>query len=173
MTEQKQIDGRTRRAADMALAKRSISRASYDALLAGRIGIAEAKSIGRDGAPAADTAQASGGPGTATRVSRSASAEDRRDTPPQPASRINKNDRTPTKTPCLCGCGLEVPRTFAPGHDARMFRVAREHLTEGTELTEEQRKYLESPGKMERVRAKLAEEEQKRQEQKAAKRGGR
>ena len=39
-----------------------------------------------------------------------------------------------------------------------MFRVAREHLTEGRELTAEQREYLESSGEMERVRARLAEE---------------
>ncbi len=39
----------------------------------------------------------------------------------------------------------------------RKFQVAREHLTEGRELTEEQRKYLEDSGKMERVRARIAE----------------
>jgi hypothetical protein len=98
--------------------------------------------------------------------------QDGADTPPRPVSRISKDDRTPTKTPCLCGCGELVARTFAPGHDVRMFRVAREHLAEGTELTEEQREYLESSGKMERVRRKLAEEETKRQ-QKAARKGGR
>ena len=49
-----------------------------------------------------------------------------------------------------------------------MFRVAREHLMEGREITEEQREYLETSGKMERVKAKLAEEERKR----GAKRGG-
>ena len=128
--------------------------------------------MGRDGAPAADNGRASDGPGTATRRAQSASGTDDAHTPPQPVSRISKDDRTPTKTPCLCGCGTPVVRSFAPGHDARMFRVAREHLTEGRELTEEQREYLESSGKMERVRRKLAEEEQKCQEQKAATRGG-
>jgi hypothetical protein len=177
MSEQNtKIDGRTKRAADMALAKRTISRASYDALLAGRIGITEAKSIGRDGVPAAD---ATDGPGTTTQISRSASAEGGQDgaaTPPLPVSRISKNDRTPTKTPCLCGCGIPVPRTFAPGHDSRMFRVAREHLTEGRELTEEQREYLESSGKMERVRARLAQEDARRREaetRKTTRKGGR
>jgi hypothetical protein len=43
-----------------------------------------------------------------------------------------------------------------------MFQVAREHLTEGRELTEEQREYLEDSGKMERVRARIAEGEGKR-----------
>ena len=51
--------------------------------------------------------------------------------------------------------------------------IAREHLTQGRELSNEQREYLESSGQMGRVRSKLVEEEQKRQEQKAAKKGGR
>jgi hypothetical protein len=163
MSEQNtKIDGRTKRAADLAIAKRTISRASYDAILAGRIGLVEAKAIGRNGAPAAD---ATDGPGAAAEISRSASAvggQDRADTPPRPVSRISKDDRTPTKTPCLCGCGTPVVRLFAQGHDARMLRVAREHLAEGRELSDEQREYLESSGKMERVRAKLAEEDARR-----------
>jgi hypothetical protein len=43
----------------------------------------------------------------------------------------------------------------------RMFRIAREHLTEGRELSDEQREYLEESGKLKRVRARLAEEEAK------------
>ena len=127
--------------------------------------------MGRDGAPATDAAQRHGGPGTATETARSASAggtDAPPHTPPQPVSRISKDDRTPTKTPCLCGCGTPVPRTFAAGHDMAMFRVAREHLTEGREITKGQREYLEASGKMERVRSKLAEENRKRE----AKRGG-
>jgi hypothetical protein len=120
--------------------------------------------MGREGSPAADTGQDHSGPGTATETAGRTSAIDCTDASPQPVSRISKDDRTPTKTPCLCGCGELVARTFAVGHDARMFRVAREHLTEGQELTEEQREYLESSGKMERVRVRLAEEERKRQE---------
>jgi hypothetical protein len=50
------------------------------------------------------------------------------------------------------------------GHDTKMYRIAREHLEEGRALTDEQREYLESSGKMERVRKRLAEEERKRQE---------
>ena len=86
---------------------------------------------------------------------------------PAPKS-VGKNDGTPTKTPCLCGCGELVARTFKAGHDVGMFRVAREHPTEGQEITKGQREYLETSGKMERVRRKLAEEERKRD----AKRGG-
>jgi hypothetical protein len=48
-----------------------------------------------------------------------------------------------------------------------MFRVAREHLTEGRELTAEQREYLEESGKMERVRTRLVVEQER--QQKAAK----
>lgn len=51
----------------------------------------------------------------------------------------------------------------------RMFRVAREHLTEGRELTAEQREYLDSSGKMERVRIRLAEEEAKAEAKRRAK----
>jgi len=51
----------------------------------------------------------------------------------------------------------------------RMFRVAREHLAEGRELSDEQREYLESSGKMERVRAKLADEDARRRTSEAQK----
>lgn len=57
----------------------------------------------------------------------------------------------------MCGCGRATTGLFAQGHDMRKFQVAREHLTEGREFTEEQRKYLEDSGKMERVRARIAE----------------
>ena len=159
------VHHQTRKAADIALAKRTISRASYDAILAGEITLQAARDLGRDGAPRASDGES--GPGTATGMAGRASVEggqDGADTPPRPLSRISKNDRNPTKTPCLCGCGAPVPRIFAAGHDARMFRVAREHLTEGTELTKEQREYLESSGKMERASAKLAEENARRRE---------
>ena len=141
MTEQYRPHRMTRKAADMALAKRAISRESHRAITEGRITLAEARELGRDGSPYA------------------------------PAVRVNKDDRTPTETPCLCGCGLMVPRRFAPGHDARMFRVAREHLTEGRELTGEQIEYLEASGKMGRVLAKLAEERRRREENTEKQRG--
>ena len=63
----------------------------------------------------------------------------------------------PDQGPDLLACLLGKP--FQPNHSAifvRMFRVAREHLTEGREITEEQRRYLETSGKMERGKAKLA-----------------
>jgi len=162
MTEQNaKIDGRTRRALDMAIAKRQVSQDSYRAVLAGDITLQQAKAIGRQGAPATDTSKDHKDQGEGQRTSRSASAEDRTDGPPQPVSRISKDDRTPTRTPCLCGCDELVARTFSVGHDARMFRVAREHLTEGRELSDEQREYLERSGKLERVKDKITQEKRK------------
>ena len=133
MTEEKKVHHNTLKAADMALAKKQISPDSHKAVHEGRITVEEARSLGREGSPF----------GPAPKV-------------------VSKNDRTPTKTPCLCGCGTPVPRTFAAGHDARMFRVAREHLTEGREITNEQREYLETSGKMERAKARVAEEDRKK-----------
>jgi hypothetical protein len=164
------IDGRTRRAANIALAKRQISPASYRALVEeGTITLQQAKSMGRNGAPATDTGRASDGPESATEASRSTSGADDAHTPPQPVSRISRNDRS---RECMCGCERQTRGLFAPGHDARMFRVAREHLTEGHELTDEQHEYLESSGKMQRVRTRLAEEDVRRREIEARKTNG-
>ena len=135
MTE-KQIDGRTKRAADMALAKKQISQESYRAILAGTLPLAEAKSLGREGSP---------------------------DTPPQPTSRISKDDRTPTKTPCLCGCGELVPRTFSQGHDMRMHRLAKAYVRGVTEPSEEQMAYLVESSKLERAKVQAAKEDERKQ----------
>jgi hypothetical protein len=154
-----QIHHQTARGARNALAHRLISQESYRAVLRGELSLADAKSLGRDRGP--DTPEDSSGPGTATEIPGRASAEDNQggaDMLPQPVSRISKDDRTRT---CMCGCGRETRGRFAMGHDQAMFRVAREHLEEGQELTGDQREYLESSGKMERVRARLAEEERK------------
>jgi hypothetical protein len=63
MAEQNtKLDGRTRRAADIALAKRTISRASYDAVLAGEVTLQRAKELGRDRG-SADTSEGSSAPG--------------------------------------------------------------------------------------------------------------
>jgi len=138
MTEQRNLDGRTRRAADIALAKRTISRASYDALLAGQIGLAEAKAIGRDGAPAAD---ATDGPGTATETPRSTST-DGAGRLPQPVSRISKDD---TRQECWCGCQqLTSPgKRWKVGHDQRAKGIIRRAVKEGKvgELSPQLREY--------------------------------
>lgn len=133
MTEQNvKIDGRTRRAADLALAKRTISRASYDALLAGEITLQAARDLGRERGPAG-TAQRSGGQRTATGTSGQGSTEDRQggaDTPPQPVSRISKND---TRQACWCGCEqLTSPgKRWRPGHDMRAKGIINRALKEG------------------------------------------
>jgi Na+-translocating ferredoxin:NAD+ oxidoreductase RnfC subunit len=123
------------------LAKREISPDSHRAVHEGRISLGEARELGRNAGPAG------------------------------PAVRVDKDDRTPERTPtfCLCGCGVLVARTFASGHDMRMFRIAREHILEGRDLTDEQREYLEVSGKMQKVRERLEAEEQKRQERITAK----
>ena len=147
MTEQKKIDGRTKRAADMALAKRTISRASYDALLAGRIGITEAKAIGRDGAPAADTRRDYKDQGEGQRTSRSASAEDRTDRPPQPVSRISKDD---TRQLCWCGCQqlTSAGKRWRVGHDSRGKAIIKRAVKEGNvdKLSVQLREYGEERG---------------------------
>lgn len=90
--------------------------------------------------------------------------QNRKDTPPRPESRISKDDRTPTKTPCLCGCGEMVPRTFAPGHDMRLVTYAKEYVRGERELTPEQTEYVESSGKLDRARKRVAEEDRRRVE---------
>ncbi len=131
MTEQKKIDGRTKRAADLALMKRTISRASYDAILAGTLTLAEARLLGRDRGP--NVPEDISGPRTAPEGARSASAEDHQDTPP-------------LKT-CLCGCGEPVSRTFRPGHDSRLRSELMAQIKKGDVLlrseriTDEQRQF--------------------------------
>ncbi len=147
MTEPK-LDGRTKRAADIALAKRQISRASYDALLAGEIDLSGAKELGRDSGPT-DTPEDSGGPGAATVTPRSAGAEDRRggaqalqDTPPQPISRIYKNDTTQE---CWCGCEqlTSSGKRWRPGHDQRAKGLIKRAVKEGKagELPDQLKEY--------------------------------
>lgn len=138
-SEPKAIHHATKRGADMSLAKKEISQESHEAVLKGEIPLARARELGRSAGP--------DGP-----VGRS--------TP-----RAGKTGRTPTETPCLCGCGKTVPRTFAPGHDAKMHRIAREYVRGARELTDEQRQYVEQSGKLEKARARVADEEPKREQE--------
>ncbi len=131
------VHHRTKKGADLALAKRQISPDSHKAVHEGRIGLDEAKELGREGSPFGPAPKA-----------------------------VSKNDRSRL---CLCGCQqYSKGGLFAQGHDMRMFRIAREHLQEGRDLSEEQREYLDQSGKMERVKARLAEEERKASERAAA-----
>lgn len=122
----------TKLGADLALGRKAISAESHAAVLAGKLGLQEAKDLGRGAGPSG------------------------------PVVRVDKTDRS---RECLCGCGNRTRGgRFVPGHDARMFRVARDHLLRGRELADEQGEYLEESGKMERVKKKLAEEEHQEQE---------
>jgi hypothetical protein len=115
MTDAK-VHGNT---AYLALAKRLISRSSHEAVLAGTLTLAEAKSLGRDRGPH-DTGQASGGRGAATETPRKGRERPQEGTgaPPQPISRISKDDTTQE---CWCGCGERTKpnRRWLQGHDQR------------------------------------------------------
>lgn len=158
------IHHQTRRGADLAFAKRLISRESHAAVLAGTLSLAEAKALGRDRGP--DTTRASDGPESATGTQGAGSPQDGPDTPPQSTSRISKDD---TLSPCLCGCGELVARRFKPGHDMRMVSLAKAYLRGEAEPSEEQLAYLEESGKLERARQQIEKEQVRRQERIAAK----
>lgn len=134
------LDGRTKRALDIAISKKQISQASYKAVVEGRIDLTKAKELGREGSP---------------------------DTSVGPAVRVNKNDRSRL---CMCQCGRETKGgRFIPGHDQRLVTYAKEYVRGERELTDEQMEYVESSGKLERAKARVAEDEAKRQAKIAAK----
>src|SRR5215207_6036496 len=93
------VHGNTKKAADIALAKRLISRSSYDAILRGELSLADGKALGRGRGP--DTLGGRSGSGRASEGPRRASAgghwerpQGEADAPPEPASRISKDDTT-------------------------------------------------------------------------------
>lgn len=130
MDEQRKLDGRTRRALDMAIAKRQISQASYRAAIEGKITLQRAKELGRDRGPT-DTAQGSGG---------------------QEEARTGPRSASTGGTYCLCGCG-ETTRggRFKPGHDARLHaelkrNLQNDPLLRNERFTNEQRAYARERG---------------------------
>lgn len=142
MTEQ-QIHHQTRRGADLAIARKQISQESHTAVLAGTLSLDDAKELGRDRGPHGEPV----------------------------GSRISK-DTGEGRAPCLCGCG-EIPRSktaaFVQGHDPRMVTLAKSYVRGEAEPTEEQMEYLESSGKLQRARDRVAEEDRREQERIAAK----
>ena len=127
MTEQKKIDGRTKRALDLAIARRQVSQESYHAVTEGRITLAEAKSLGRDRRP--DTSEDQSGPGETTKRSR--------------------RGRQPR--PCICCGGLTKGGRFHPGCDQRLYgRIQRQlrvdPLLRSDQFTDEQRRYAVERG---------------------------
>ncbi len=139
MTQENKVNGNTLKAARVSMAKKEISADSFRAIELGSLSLAEARELGRNAGPAG------------------------------PAVRVNKNDRTPTKTPCLCGCGELVARNFKAGHDMRMVTLAKAHVRGEADLTDEQMAYLVESGKLERARLQVEKEDRKRQEAAAKK----
>ena len=132
----------------MAIAQADHVRTSYEAVLAGEI---SAPGRPRQWAATAlrpqmpQTVQ-----GRPRRWARSASAEDgqdRTDTPPQPVSRISKDDTTQE---CWCGCQeLTSPnRRWRPGHDQRGKGIIKRAVKEGkvAELSPQLREYGKERG---------------------------
>ncbi len=131
------IDGRTKRALDMAIARKQVSQESYRAVLAGTLTLREAKAMGRDGAPATDATLGRSGPGAATGTARSAGA-----------------DTGAERTLCLCGCG-QIPEgkksRFLLGHDSSLQselkrNLQKDPLLRNERFTEEQRAYAVERG---------------------------
>jgi hypothetical protein len=132
MTDTK-VHHQTERGARIALAKKQISRASYEAVLAGTITLGEAKELGREGGPEAATSR--GGSGVATEGPRKGRERPQAD--------------TGALRTCLCGCGESVrgkKSRFRPGHDARLHgelkrNLEKDPLLRNERFTEEQRAY--------------------------------
>ncbi|MDP9438519.1 MAG: hypothetical protein M3P49_07225 [Actinomycetota bacterium] len=138
MKEQK-LDGRTKRALDMAIARKQVSQESYQAVLAGTLTLQEAKAMGRDGAPATD---GSGGPWTAT------------ETATETLGRSGTEDTAAPARRCLCGCG-QTPKgqksRFLMGHDARLHgeikrNLEKDPLLRNERFTDAQRAYARERG---------------------------
>jgi hypothetical protein len=133
----------TAKGARVALAEEQISRASYEAILAGTLSLAEARELGRDRGPD-DTGQAGNGPGTATETPRKAREH------PQERSQ----ESTDIPRPCLCGCGESVrgkKSRFRPGHDARLHgelkrNLEKDPLLRNERFSDEQRAYARERG---------------------------
>ena len=129
MTEEAKVHHATKKAADIAIAKKQISPASHRAVLAGQISLQDARELGRDRGPA-DALQASDGPGRA-------SERPREGRPPRP---------------CLCSCGgITKGGRFLPGHDARLHgelkrNLEKDPLLRNERFTEEQRAYAVERG---------------------------
>ena len=129
------------KAADLALMKATISQESHQAVLAGEISLDQARKLGREAGPDGPVGQSTA----------------KASTP--------KKDK-PVTLCIACGKPTKGGR-FHPGGDAKMHRIADEHLRGERELTDEQREYLETSGKMEQAR-KRAEKQKSKTEAKAA-----
>jgi hypothetical protein len=135
MTEAK-VHGNTRKAAEMALARRQISRHSHRAVHEGRIRLAHARELGRDRGPH-DAGQASSG------------HEEGRKAP-----REGSQERSRSGAYCLCGCEEPVrgkKSRFRPGHDSRLYgelkrNLEKDPLLRNERFTDEQKAYARERG---------------------------
>ena len=134
----------TRKAADKDLNESTITEQSHAAVLAGQMDLATARNIGADDAPT-DAPEDRSGQDERQEAPQSASAEDHQggaDTPPQPVSRISKDDATQE---CWCGCRqwTNPNRRWRPGHDQRAKGVINRAVREGkvVELSPQLREY--------------------------------
>jgi hypothetical protein len=127
------VHHQTERGARIALAKEQISQASYEAIRAGTLTLAEAKELGHDRGPH-DTGRASSG------------HEEGRKTP-----RESRECSQSGAVTCLCGCGELVKNRFRPGHDMRLFgelkrNLEKDPLLRNERFNAEQREYARERG---------------------------
>ncbi len=138
MMMEKKVNGNTKTAADMALRRKAISQESHAAVLAGELGLQEAKDLGRNAGP-------SGPVGPAPKA-------------------VNKSDRS---RDCACGCGLRTSGgKWRPGHDQRAKGMVVRAVREGTleQLSDELQEYAVERDLIAQTERRVAEEERKRQE---------
>jgi hypothetical protein len=122
------IDGRTKRALDVAIAKRQISQASYRSAIEGTITLQRAKELGRDRGPD-DTSDANDGP--------------------RRTSEGPQKGRTPR--PCLSCGGLTKGGRFHPGCDQALYgrikrQVRSDMLLRSDKFYDAQRRYAVERG---------------------------
>ena len=135
-TEQN-IDGRTKRALDTAIAKKQVSQESYRAVLEGRIDLKAAKDLGRDGSPFGPTPKT-----------------------------VSKNDRT-RLCMCQCGRETRGRFATGHDARVKgwIVRAVREGTLD--ELSEEIQEYAAERNLIRQTRERMAAEEAKRQEKAA------
>ena len=127
MSEQSKLDGRTRRALDMAIARKQVSQESYRAVMRGESTLERAKELGRS--RAADTSEASDALG------RGASGP--------------RKGRRPR--PCIACAGMTKGGRFHPGCDQKLFgelkrNLQNDPLLRNERFSEEQKAYARERG---------------------------
>ena len=141
MTEQNSnLDGRTKRALDMAIARKQVSQESCRAVLAGEITLRRAKELGRSGAPT-DAAQ-----GTTVQEEATETLRTPQEQPKDGPQGIGRS--------CLCGCGQRPKSSrsrFVQGHDDRLYgelkcNLEKDPLLRNERFTDEQRAYAKERG---------------------------